>query len=88
MWRAASASFKMSQYASANVRNQSAIEASVNSAMGSDAVDHQSMRASAERLDEVVMSDATGTVGLIFIEQKDGIVVLMYVGCSRIVVPC
>ncbi len=36
-------------------------------------------RASAERLDEVIMSESTGTVGLIFIEQKDGIVVLMCV---------
>ncbi len=78
---------KMSQHASATTRDQSAIGASVNSAMGSDTVDHQSMRASVERLDEVVMSDSTGTVGLIFIEQKDGIVVLMYVGCSRIVAP-
>ena len=41
-----------------------------------DAVD---TRASVERLDEVVMSESTGTVGLIFIEQKDGIVVLMCV---------
>jgi hypothetical protein len=44
-----------------------------------DVIDPQQLRGSAERLDEVVMSESTGTVGLIFIEQKDGIVVLMCV---------
>ena len=29
--------------------------------------------------DEVILTETTGTVGLIFIEQKDGIVVLMCV---------
>ena len=37
----------------------------------------EDLRSSSEKLGEVVMSDSTGTVGLIFIEQKDGIVVLM-----------
>jgi hypothetical protein len=40
----------------------------------------QELRGSSERLAEVVMSESTGTVGLIFIEQKEGIVVLMCVG--------
>ena len=40
----------------------------------------EDLRGSAERLAEVVMSESTGTVGLIFIEQKEGIVVLMCVG--------
>jgi hypothetical protein len=37
----------------------------------------EDLRSSSDKLSEVVMSDSTGTVGLIFIEQKDGIVVLM-----------
>jgi chromosome segregation ATPase len=42
-----------------------------------EGIDPLQLRGSHERLDEVPMSESTGTVGLIFIEQKDGIVVLM-----------
>jgi chromosome segregation ATPase len=47
--------------------------------------DPQQLRGSAERLDDIVMSESTGTVGLIFIEQKDGIVVLMCVSSLRFI---
>jgi hypothetical protein len=68
----------MSQQSSANLKDSGG-GGSKNLAGSDGGVDQPSMRGSAERLDEVVLSDSTGTVGLIFIEQKDGIVVLMCV---------
>jgi hypothetical protein len=39
------------------------------------------LRSSSDSLDSVVLTDTTGTVGIIFIEQKEGIVVLMCAIC-------
>jgi hypothetical protein len=78
----------MSQQASANLKDSGGGGAK-NLAGSEGGVDQSAMRGSAERVDEVVLSESTGTVGLIFIEQKDGIVVLMCVSfCSIILSHC
>ena len=62
---------------SQQVSTDTPLSGSGGAANAKDAV--EDLRGSSERLGEVVMSESTGTVGLIFIEQKEGIVVLMCV---------